>query len=104
MLSIVIIILLIQHILPTYQFQTIQSALSSTVELPCSITSQNIEPTNLAKVNVKRTVSRGEHNNNDIMSLKPTDEYIDTQHVIFILFRLSGFVMIKQILLVLIQL
>ena len=49
MLSIVIIIfiLLIDH---TYQFETIQAALSSTVELPCSI-GQNLDATtNPAKV------------------------------------------------------
>jgi len=51
MLSIVIIILLIQQFYPTYQLETIQAALSSTIELPCSsITNQNIEPTNSAKI------------------------------------------------------
>jgi hypothetical protein len=59
MLSIVIIILLIQHIPPTYQLATIQSALSSTVELPCSITSQNTEPTDPAKVNTKKNNFQG---------------------------------------------
>jgi hypothetical protein len=54
MLSIVIIILLIQQFYPTYQLEIIQPALSSTVELPCSITSQNIEPTDPAQVNANR--------------------------------------------------
>lgn len=55
MLSIVIIIyiLLIQQPYLTDQLETIQVALSSTVELPCSI-GQNIEPTNPAKVSAGR--------------------------------------------------
>ncbi|UJR27871.1 hypothetical protein I4U23_009136 [Adineta vaga] len=51
MLSIVIIIsiLLIYQPYQTYQLETIEAALASTVELPCSV-SQNIEPTNPAKI------------------------------------------------------
>ncbi|CAF1498227.1 unnamed protein product [Rotaria magnacalcarata] len=51
MLSIVVIIyiLLIQQPYQTYQLETIQVTLASTVELPCSI-GQNIEPTNPAKI------------------------------------------------------
>jgi hypothetical protein len=67
MLSIVIIILLIQQFYPTYQLEAVQAAISSTVELPCSVINQNIESTNPAKVNtkkrrqvfMKRTVSIG---------------------------------------------
>jgi hypothetical protein len=53
MLSIVIIILtfIIQQ---TYQLETIEAVLSSTVELPCSVTGQNIQSTNPAKVNARR--------------------------------------------------
>lgn len=55
MLSIVIIIIvLIQQFSSTNQLKTIQATLASTVELPCSIINQNIEPTNPAKVNAKR--------------------------------------------------
>ncbi|CAF2886222.1 unnamed protein product [Rotaria sp. Silwood2] len=50
MLSIVIITLIIQQFYLTYQLETIQAALSSTVELACSVTGQNIEPTNPAKI------------------------------------------------------
>jgi hypothetical protein len=55
MLSIVVIIyiLLIQQPYHTYQSETIQAALASTVELPCSV-GQNIEPTNPAKVSAGR--------------------------------------------------
>ncbi len=55
MLSIVIIIyiLLTQQPYQTYQLETIEAALGSTVELPCSV-GQNIEPTNPAKVNARR--------------------------------------------------
>jgi hypothetical protein len=51
MLSIVIIILIIQQISPTYQLQTIQATLASTVELPCSAVNQSIESTNPGQVN-----------------------------------------------------
>jgi hypothetical protein len=54
MLSIVIIILLIQQFYPTYQLEAVQAAISSTVELPCSVINQNIESTNPAKVNTKK--------------------------------------------------
>lgn len=55
MLSIVVIIyiLLIQQPYQTYQLETIQAALASTVELPCTV-GQNIEPTNPAKVSAGR--------------------------------------------------
>ena len=55
MLSIVVIIaiLLIHQPYPTYQFETIQAALASTVELPCSV-GLNTEPTNLGKVSAGR--------------------------------------------------
>jgi hypothetical protein len=87
MLSIVIIILIIQQISPTYQLKTIQATLASTVELPCSVVNQNNESTNPAQVNVQkgqvfiyliRAVQRrkeknsfqGVDNNNDIISYK----------------------------------
>lgn len=54
MLSIVIIILLIQQFYSTHQLETIQVALSSTIELACSVTSQRIQSTNPAKVNATR--------------------------------------------------
>ncbi|CAF0941235.1 unnamed protein product [Rotaria sordida] len=50
MLSIVIITLILQQFYSTYQLETIQTALSSTVELACSLTNQNIESTNPAKI------------------------------------------------------
>ena len=55
MLSIVVIIyiLLIHQPYQTYQSETIQTVLASTVELPCSV-SKNIEPTNRAKVSAGR--------------------------------------------------
>ncbi|CAF1485282.1 unnamed protein product [Adineta steineri] len=51
MLSIVVItyILLIQQPYQTYQLETIEAALASTVELSCSV-GQNIEPTSPAKI------------------------------------------------------
>jgi len=87
MLSIVIIILIIQQISPTYQLKTIQATLASTVELPCSVVNQNNESTNPAQVNVQkgqvfiyliRAVQirkeknsfQGVDNNNDIISYK----------------------------------
>lgn len=52
-LAVLICLLLIHQPSPTYQFETIQAALASTVELPCSV-DRNIEPTNLAKVSAGR--------------------------------------------------
>ena len=54
MLSPVVIILLILIRLPdrTSQSETIQAALASAVELPCSV-GQNIEPTHAAKVKAR---------------------------------------------------
>ena len=59
MLSPVVIILLILIRLPdrTHQSETIQAALASAVELPCSV-GQSIEPSNAAKVKA-RTDGRG---------------------------------------------
>ena len=50
MLSIVVLVLLIDQFQPAYQLETVQTALSSTVELPCSNANQNIDSRNSAKV------------------------------------------------------
>ncbi|CAF1298909.1 unnamed protein product [Adineta steineri] len=51
MLSVVVIIIfIIQQSYPTYQLETIQAVLSSTVDLHCSVVNQNLESINPAKI------------------------------------------------------